>query len=226
MTIDERDAPIEAPDPHDAAVAVLAESAPPGGSDEERPHPAPTPEEAHVLHAGAVAVLRRGVAATPELRQGILFTGVMALATAAGKLAVPILIQQILDRGVPEDAAFRPGFVYPACALTAVGVVLLYLVNRATYLRLVRASENSLLGLRAAPEFEACDFAKSKLEDLGCGGGHSTTSTGCRWRSTTSSAAVPWWPGSPATSRPWPSSWNGERWRGSSTASSSSPPSA
>ena len=148
MTIDERDAAVEAPDPHDAAVAVLAESAPPGVSDEERPHPAPTPEEGHVLHAGAVAVLRRGVAATPELRQGILFTGVMALATAAGKLAVPILIQQILDRGVPEDAAFRPGFVYPACALTAVGVILLYLVNRATYLRLVRASENSLLGLR------------------------------------------------------------------------------
>jgi putative ABC transport system ATP-binding protein len=148
VTIDERNAPAEAPDPHDAAVAVLAESAPPGVSDEERPHPTPTPEEAHVLHAGAVAVLRRGVAATPELRQGLLFTGVMALATAAGKLAVPILIQQILDRGVPEDAAFRPGFVYPACALTAAGVILLYLVNRATYLRLVRASENSLLGLR------------------------------------------------------------------------------
>jgi ATP-binding cassette, subfamily B, bacterial len=148
VTIDERDAPVEAPDPHDAAVAVLAESAPPGVSDEERPHPAPTPEEAHVLRAGALAVLRRGVAATPELRQGILFTAVMALATAAGKLAVPILIQQILDRGVTADAAFRPEFVYPACALTGVGVVLLYLVNRATYLRLVRASENSLLGLR------------------------------------------------------------------------------
>jgi putative ABC transport system ATP-binding protein len=148
VTIDERNAPAEAPDPHDAAVAVLAESAPPGVSDEERPHPTPTPEQAHVLHAGAVAVLRRGVAATPELRQGLLFTGVMALATAAGKLAVPILIQQILDRGVPQDAAFRPGFVYPACALTAAGVILLYLVNRATYLRLVRASENSLLGLR------------------------------------------------------------------------------
>jgi ATP-binding cassette, subfamily B, bacterial len=148
VTIDERDAAVEAPDPHDAALAVLAESAPPGVSDEERPHPAPTPEEAHVLRAGALAVLRRGMAATPELRQGILFTAVMALATAAGKLAVPILIQQILDRGVPEDAAFRPGFVYPACALTAVGVVVLYLVNRATYLRLVQASENSLLGLR------------------------------------------------------------------------------
>ena len=148
MTVDERDTPVGAPDPHDAAVGVLAETAPPGASDEERPRPVATPDEAHVLEAGALEVLRHGVAATPELRQGIRFTALMALATAAGKLAVPILIQQILDRGVPEDAPFRPGFVYPACALTAVGVVLLYLANRATYLRLVRASENSLLGLR------------------------------------------------------------------------------
>jgi ATP-binding cassette, subfamily B, bacterial len=148
VTVDERDTPVDVPDPHDAAVGVLAETALPGASDEERPHPSPTPAKAHVLQAGALAVLRRGIAATPELRKGILFTALMALATAAGKLAVPILIQQILDRGVPEGAAFRPSFVYPACALTAVGVVLLYLANRATYLRLVRASENSLLGLR------------------------------------------------------------------------------
>jgi ATP-binding cassette, subfamily B, bacterial len=93
-------------------------------------------------------VLRRGVAVTPELRQGIALTLVMAVATAAGKLAVPILIQQILDRGVLGSSGFRPGFVYPACALTAVAVVALYLASRATYLRLVRAAENSLLGLR------------------------------------------------------------------------------
>ena len=151
MSVDERE-PLARettlPDRHDAAVGALAETAPPGASDEERPRPSPTPEEDQLAGAGAVEVLRRGLAATPELRQGILFTALMALATAAGKLAVPVLIQQILDRGLPSDAAFRPGFVYPACAATGVGVALLYLVNRATYLRLVRASENSLLGLR------------------------------------------------------------------------------
>jgi putative ABC transport system ATP-binding protein len=148
VTVDEREAPTSLADPHDAAVGVLAETAPPGTSDEERPHPSRTPEEEHLLEAGAVQVLRHGLAATPELRQGIVFTALMALATAAGKLAVPVLIQQILDRGVLGDAGFRPGFVYPACAVTGVGVALLYLANRATYLRLVRASENSLLGLR------------------------------------------------------------------------------
>jgi putative ABC transport system ATP-binding protein len=136
------------PDPHDAALELLAETAPPGTTDEERPRARRTPDEEHLLEAGAIAVLRRGLRATPELRQGIAFTALMAVATAAGKLAVPILIQQILDRGVLGDAGFRPGFVYPACAVTAAAVVLLYLANRATYLRLVRASENSLLGLR------------------------------------------------------------------------------
>jgi ATP-binding cassette, subfamily B, bacterial len=119
-----------------------------GGLDAE-PQLAPeTPDEIHILEAGAVGVLRRGLAVTPELRQGIALTLVMAVATAAGKLAVPILIQQILDRGVGGDAGFRPEFVYPACGVTAAAVALLYLAGRATYLRLVRASESSLMALR------------------------------------------------------------------------------
>jgi putative ABC transport system ATP-binding protein len=141
-----RDAP-DRPDVHDAAAELLAETAPPG-TDEPRPHRPDTPDEVHVLEAGAIGVLRRGLAATPELRQGVALTAGMAIVTAAGKLAVPILIQQILDRGVLGPDGFRPGFVYPACAATAVAVMLLYVASRATYLRLVRASENSLLGLR------------------------------------------------------------------------------
>jgi ATP-binding cassette, subfamily B, bacterial len=135
-------------DVHAAAADVLAESAPPGASDEERPRSERTPDEVHILEAGALAVLRRGLAVTPELRQGIALTVAMALATAGGKLAVPILIQQILDRGIRGGEGFQPEFVYPACALAAVVVVALYLVSRWTYLRLVRAAENSLLGLR------------------------------------------------------------------------------
>jgi ATP-binding cassette subfamily B protein len=135
-------------DPRGAAVDLLAESTPASRLDGERPRPAATPDEVHVLEAGAVEVLRRGLAVTPELRQGIALTLVMAVVTAAGKLAVPILIQQILDRGVLGDDGFRPGFVYPACAATAVVVIVFYLVGRGTYLRLVRAAEASLLALR------------------------------------------------------------------------------
>jgi ATP-binding cassette, subfamily B, bacterial len=137
----------DTPEPGDLAAALLADEAPPGSLDGEPAAPT-TPDEELLRDAGAVEVLRRGLAVTPELREGIALTLVMAVVTAAGKLAVPVLIQQILDRGVLDDAGFRPGFVLPACAFTAVLIVSLYFVGRATYLRLVRASETSLLALR------------------------------------------------------------------------------
>ena len=135
-------------DAHDAAVEAIASTSPAGSSDHERRHREPTPDEDALQEAGAVAVLRRGVAATPELRQGLVLTGLLAVLTAAGKLAVPMLIQQILDRGVLGDDGYRPGFVAVACSGTALLIVGLYAISRGTFRRLVRAAEASLLGLR------------------------------------------------------------------------------
>jgi len=97
---------------------------------------------------GAVAVLRRGLAATPELKAGIAFTIGMAVSSGAGRLAVPVLIQQILDRGVLGDAGFDPSFVYPACAVAVLVVAGLFVLARATYLRLIRTAEDALYALR------------------------------------------------------------------------------
>jgi putative ABC transport system ATP-binding protein len=135
-------------EPLDAVVDVLTDAAPPGSHDHERRHPDMTAEEEALHDAGAVAVLRRGLAVTPELRQGLVLTALLAVATALGKLAVPVLIQQILDRGVLGDAGYRPAFVAAACAGTALLIIGLYFVSRATFLRLVKAAEASLLGLR------------------------------------------------------------------------------
>jgi putative ABC transport system ATP-binding protein len=134
----------------DAGVEALRETAPPGTYDEDPPSPAPTPGEPGEdgENEAALRVLRKGLAVTPELKEGVALTVVLAMVTSAGKLAVPVLIQQILDRGVRGDAGFRPGFVYTSASLTALGVILLYQVGRGTYLRLVRATENSLFGLR------------------------------------------------------------------------------
>jgi putative ABC transport system ATP-binding protein len=95
-----------------------------------------------------LAVLKAGLAASPELRAGLAATVVMALATAAGKLLVPVLVQQIIDRGITGDEGFQPSVVLPACAAAAVAVVVLAIIGRATFLRLVRASEDALYGLR------------------------------------------------------------------------------
>jgi len=139
--------PADPGEPGDLVAVLLAEEIPPGSLDGEPPAPV-TPDEERLRDAGAIEVLRRGLAVTPELRQGIALTLVMAVVGAAGKLAVPVLVQQILDRGVVGDEGFRAGFVLPACAVAAALIASLYFVGRATYLRLVRASEASLLALR------------------------------------------------------------------------------
>jgi putative ABC transport system ATP-binding protein len=110
----------------------------------------PPEEDSHVEHGGAQAlvVLRRGLATSPELRAGVVVTVLMALTMAVGRLTVPILMQQIIDRGIESDAGFRPGFVYGACAVAAVVVIAVMLLARLTYLRLVRNAEAALLGLR------------------------------------------------------------------------------
>ena len=97
---------------------------------------------------GAIAVLRRGIAATPELKTGLAFTVGMAISSGAGRLAVPVLIQQILDRGVLGDDGFQPSFVYPACVVAVLAIVGLFVLARATYLRLIRTAENALFALR------------------------------------------------------------------------------
>src|SRR5690606_33420488 len=132
---------------HGAAVAVLSETAPVGSHDHERAHRAPTADEEGIVAAGAVSVLRRGLAVTPELRQGLILTGLFAVVTATGKLAIPVLIQQVLDRGVMGEQGYRPAFVAAACTGIAVLIAGLYVVGRATFLRLIRAAEAALMGL-------------------------------------------------------------------------------
>src|SRR3546814_6296516 len=53
---------------HGAGVDLLVEQAPPGSVDRDREHREQTPEEDALQGAGALEILRRGVAATPELR--------------------------------------------------------------------------------------------------------------------------------------------------------------
>ena len=105
-------------------------------------------EEVETPSARAMEVLRRGLAVSPELRTGIAFTIVMAVATAVGRLVTPVLIQQILDKGVSGSDGFRPGFVFGASALALVIVVTVMVLSRATYIRLVRSAEGMLCNLR------------------------------------------------------------------------------
>ncbi len=105
-------------------------------------------EEVETPAVAATEVLRRGLAASPELRTGIGFTVAMAVATAIGRLVTPVLIQQILDKGISGPDGFRPEFVFGASAVALVVVGVTMVLARATYIRLVRSAEQMLCNLR------------------------------------------------------------------------------
>lgn len=142
---------------NDAALDALAETAHDSALDElvDRSHAhrgAPDPEADDAgenrTPSGGLAVLRKGIAVMPEIRDGILVSLAFAVVVAAGKLLIPVAIQQVLDRGVLHDTGFRGTFVITACVLSAVGVIGLMVLSRITYLRLVRAAEGALFSLR------------------------------------------------------------------------------
>lgn len=96
---------------------------------------------------GAMAILRRGLRASPELRQGAGVTIFLALLSAAGRVVTPILTQQVIDRGL-VPGAIRVGVVAALAGAAAVVVVLTALTVRATHRRLARSSEEALYHLR------------------------------------------------------------------------------
>ena len=120
---------------------------PPAGREGPPPTEVETPDELPQVE-GAMRLLRRGVRESPELRAGIGYTLGLAGALTAARLLVPILIQQIFDKGLTGPAGFRPRFVYGACLVAVAVVVVVYVTGRATYRRLVRASETALAALR------------------------------------------------------------------------------
>ena len=96
----------------------------------------------------AMAVLRRGLADSPELRSGLRLTVLFAVLVAVGRLTIPVLVQQVIDKGLLADEGFRPGFTFAACGGAAVIVIGVALLSRVTYVRLVTAAEAMLRSLR------------------------------------------------------------------------------
>lgn len=97
---------------------------------------------------GALAVMRRGIKVSPELRAGLAITVVMALTAAAGRLIVPILVQLVLDNGVLSDDGYDGAYVWTV-SLAALAVVLLVAAaSRVALIRLVDMAETVLMNLR------------------------------------------------------------------------------
>jgi len=127
---------------------------------------------------GAAATIRRGLGLSPELRRGLPATLVLALLATAGRVIVPVAVQQIIDGGFAEggvDMGFvlaMTGWAFLAVMITAGSTGGMHLLWRGF----------------------------PRLRCLGCGSGHSGTFTICRCCIKRLNSAACWWHESRRTS--------------------------
>lgn len=92
--------------------------------------------------------LRRGLDLSPEITRGAGVTLLVALVSTAGKIAVPIAVQQTVDRGLRGPDGPRPGLVLAMVALAAVGVLVSAAASYLANVRIFRATEAGLATVR------------------------------------------------------------------------------
>jgi ABC-type multidrug transport system fused ATPase/permease subunit len=92
--------------------------------------------------------LRRGLALSPELRTGLAGTLALAVVSMAGRVAVPVAIQQGIDRGLLAPGGPDVGTVALIAALTAALLVVTSACGYAMMVRLFTVTETALAGVR------------------------------------------------------------------------------
>ncbi len=95
----------------------------------------------------AVETIGRGVRAAPALRTGFGLTLTLAMFGAAGRVVVPVVIQQAVDHGF-RDGVVKVGTITTLAVIGLVAVVLATWAQRTAVWRLGRRSEEALYALR------------------------------------------------------------------------------
>lgn len=97
---------------------------------------------------GAMETIRRGIGHSPELKEGIRGTLLLAVLASVGQVIVPIAVQQTLDRGL--NGPDGPDVSYTAWmgVAAAVGILITSYASYAMTTRLFTTSERGLATLR------------------------------------------------------------------------------
>lgn len=100
-----------------------------------------------VRRRGTVDTIRQGMVQAPALGRGLALTFFLALVGAAGRVTVPVVMQQSIDKGFVEDTV-RIDFILRLCIIAAVVVVIAAVSQRTAVHRLGTSAEDGLYGLR------------------------------------------------------------------------------
>ncbi|NBN89140.1 MAG: ABC transporter ATP-binding protein [Actinobacteria bacterium] len=95
----------------------------------------------------AISIVSRGLALSPALGRGLGVTVLLAMLGTGTRVAIPILVQLIIDRGISDDGVDF-GLVAILCLVSAVVVSLSAVSLRSAIRRLGMRSEEALYGLR------------------------------------------------------------------------------
>jgi ABC-type multidrug transport system fused ATPase/permease subunit len=97
---------------------------------------------------GAMETLRLGMRYSPELREGLGLTLVLAVIASCGQIVVPIVVQQTLDRGLNAPGGPRLGYVLWLGLGALAAILVTGLASYAMTNRLFTTSERGLATLR------------------------------------------------------------------------------
>jgi ABC-type multidrug transport system fused ATPase/permease subunit len=92
--------------------------------------------------------LRRGLGLSPELRVGLAGTLALAVVSTAGRVAVPVAIQQGIDRGLRVEGGPDLAVVGVVVALTLATLAVTTACGYAMMVRLFTVTETALAGVR------------------------------------------------------------------------------
>lgn len=96
----------------------------------------------------AWTTIKRGLQIAPVLRDGLWITFLLATVGSAGRVVVPVLIQQAIDRGIDPDEV-RFGVVLQLGLIAAIAVTIAAICVRQAQVRLGERSERALYDLRS-----------------------------------------------------------------------------
>ncbi|WP_029069620.1 ABC transporter ATP-binding protein [Jonesia quinghaiensis] len=102
---------------------------------------------ASASNLGAIATVRRGIQLTPELINGIWLTLALAVLAAAGKVVIPITVQQAVD-ATTSGAENLLGEITTVGTIALIAIAVAALSTTAVNIRLVRNAERGLARLR------------------------------------------------------------------------------